>query len=393
MTRIILATGLMMAVPLAPARPQETPLDVFSAAMEALDAEDWRRVAELCDPESLEVFQQQFLASLALRTPPSVEEMMRAQPEMPREVAEYFQAAARTAHERQTHLALEMPGVSSVDELRTLPPAEFFARWLESNTPRATVERAMRDGGRAGMVPTELPAMPRLGWKVLGTVPDEPDLVHVVYRHVPLEAPTARGDVPASSGRPGHAGDGRFAAFERDVRPRLFNLVSTLRRQQDGTWRLIADHSLFALVGFGFGGAVGVGVAFEEPPIIALHLAHTEARAGRHEVQHDGRTLHLAEAIIADDDIVAVTPYRRAGGLVLDVELTDAGAERLRQCTATNIGSMLAVSVGGEIRSAPMIRGRVPEGTSIHVRLEVTDAEAERLTAMIRSAWPADPLR
>ena len=74
------------------------PLALFDAALNALNAEDWRGAAQLCDPVSLRAFKRQLLERFTPDRPPrelTIEDLLRHTPDKPRQVAEYELAQHR----------------------------------------------------------------------------------------------------------------------------------------------------------------------------------------------------------------------------------------------------------------------------------------------------------
>src|SRR2546421_10802375 len=124
------------------------PLVLFDATLNALNAEDWRGAAQLCDPVSLRAFKRHLLEQFAPEKPArelTIEDFLRHTPDKPRQVAEYELAQHRRRVDLRRRLEEELPGVSSVDDLQQLDPAEAFARWLDGRSVRRQVERQIAD--------------------------------------------------------------------------------------------------------------------------------------------------------------------------------------------------------------------------------------------------------
>lgn len=64
------------------------------------------------------------------------------------------------------------------------------------------------------------------------------------------------------------------------------------------------------------------------------------------------------------------------GGTVLDLQLSDEGAQRLAQVTRDNIGKRIAVVVGGMAVNVATIQGEIPGGRLRVSGLTMADAEA-----------------
>jgi preprotein translocase subunit SecD len=90
---------------------------------------------------------------------------------------------------------------------------------------------------------------------------------------------------------------------------------------------------------------------------------------------------------------VEAVKTRLGEGLILDVWLTKAGAERLAQVTGGHIGDSLAVLINSVVVSVPTIQdtlGRNPKlPNSIGVPLEAE--EAGQLAAAVSKTWPPVP--
>lgn len=148
----------------------------------ALEAEDWTAAASLFRRDHVEEWFAQLLqnrpsARDARITP---EQLMKHSPDMPREVAEYQVAQIRQRFAARS-VADELSGVSSWEEAERLDPVEAYGRHLGSRDPRVQHRRA------TAAVPPAL--LDGLDWqpvafryRVLGSVRETDDLVHVVYR-------------------------------------------------------------------------------------------------------------------------------------------------------------------------------------------------------------------
>jgi preprotein translocase subunit SecD len=99
-----------------------------------------------------------------------------------------------------------------------------------------------------------------------------------------------------------------------------------------------------------------------------------------------------SEAAVSNTHIARVEPVKtRIGtGLILQVWLTKAGAQRIADVTAQHIGDSLAVLVNSMVVSVPGIQQAMSPGTErpsdIGVPLEAEDAE--RLARAVSATWP-----
>ena len=223
------------------------PVAVFESALEALNAEEWIRVAEHCDPVSLRAFHREMIDMFAPPRPEyalTAEVIMQHQPDMPREVAEYQVAEHRRAVDPAARLAYELEGITSLDELRASEPLIVFASWLAARSPRAQIRRLI-EKGRAPSVPATGFAQ-KLEWRfydyaVLGSVPDGEDTAQVVFREQSGAAfmaddPGVVNTLPADERQ-----------LMRDVWGRGNARLAFCRRQGDRTWCLVAGHQFMGV--------------------------------------------------------------------------------------------------------------------------------------------------
>jgi hypothetical protein len=237
------------------------PLELFRQAAEALQQEHWGDVARLCDPASLERFRNEQVRMLAPARPLpalTVEQLMRHDPQMPREAAEYQVASARRHTDAATRLEREFPGIEGLEQLRAMEPAELFAVWLQGQSPGHQARMAIRDSRVPETHWQEILATAdrtRESLVALGVVPDGDRVAHVVYRREFHASPdeTDPDDVWIEELSPAEQ------ELARDMAGRDFPQVATCRRQPDGDWRLLAGFDFLQL------GQFMVSVGFEEP--------------------------------------------------------------------------------------------------------------------------------
>lgn len=227
------------------------PESVFNEAAAAVDRGDWEQAASLCDPASLSVFKRELLERVdAKQEAWTVERMLQFQPDLPREVAEYQIAQFNGISDAKRVLEREVPSVASVEQLRDMSPVEVFAAWLEGQSYERQVEGMRRETS----IPPEvlevvLRSRPERTFKILGMIPDGDRIAHVVYR----QECTWPDDSDDSDETPQPAIDvdpeeSSFLADRSQPAPEF----STLRRQGDGSWRMIADHRFLGLGSGGF---------------------------------------------------------------------------------------------------------------------------------------------
>jgi len=159
------------------AAAQSEPEDVVRSFFKAEDDGRWRDAARMLDLRGFERIRQNMLnyslrSSLAPRT---AEDLMRLQPDMPRNVAEYQARKTNEAMRAYDPLEREFARVPTADSLRALSPEEAAARWLEAQGPGWKTRLALRESARS---PTD-------------GCPDLPDSVRAKIM-MESEYPTAR---------------------------------------------------------------------------------------------------------------------------------------------------------------------------------------------------------
>ncbi len=165
------------------------PIELFLAAIDALDREDWLRLASYCDPESLETFKTELVATLSPSPAPdqtklTATEMMKAVPTMPRAVAEYQLARFRERLDPRRRLRDEVPTVPSVDALESMTPLEVFAAWLEGRSHRRQIERNVEQRRMSRSTANDILAegLHRPTFSAIGFVKEGRTAGHVLYR-------------------------------------------------------------------------------------------------------------------------------------------------------------------------------------------------------------------
>ena len=124
------------------------------------------------------------------------------------------------------------------------------------------------------------------------------------------------------------------------------------------------------------GSTVQAAVRFE------VRLAEAQPAAGLREARIVGSNqvvyLHQ-EIIVANDDILQSRLVQGDGPLHfgVGVEFNAAGAEKMRQATASHIGGLVAILIDGDVVAAPVLRG--PIRASAVISGDYTKAEAERI--------------
>src|SRR4051812_21669477 len=109
--------------------PIKDPVQLFQTVVARMNAEDWNGAAGLCDPVSLAWFRRTMLEQYSRNDRPvtiTVEQFMKMEPDMPREVAEYNVKRAQKTVNQDNRLQNDFPNVASVAALRALEPVDFF---------------------------------------------------------------------------------------------------------------------------------------------------------------------------------------------------------------------------------------------------------------------------
>lgn len=127
---------------------QQKPEDVVRAFFKAEDENRWLDAARMLDLKSFERIRSDFIQGVRHRSDyagPTVESMMRMDPDMPRSVAEYQVAQWQKQMQDYDLLGQDFARVPSVDALGALSTEEAAARWLEAKGPEWQTERSWRD--------------------------------------------------------------------------------------------------------------------------------------------------------------------------------------------------------------------------------------------------------
>jgi len=147
-------------------------------------------------------------------------------------------------------------------------------------------------------------------------------------------------------------------------------------------------HVCLAALTIAIPASVSVAIANEAPAKAKLEfrIAKSEKTDGYEEAKVGDQTIWLARrAAITDADVESakVVPIEKDGVTrhQIEVALTVAGGEKMKQITGNNEGSMLAIVVDGKVLSAPIIKARI--GDRAVITANFTKAEAENLAKRI----------
>lgn len=232
------------------------PLELFVAAVNRLNDEDWTAVTALCDPVSLSSFKRSLVDNLAPPSPQSQKltatELMKAVPNMPRAVAEYQVTRFRESLDPKHRMREQVPSIKSREALEALDAPSVFAAWLEGKSMRRQIERDLEFKRMSRAMANEILAqgIKPFNFQPLGFLPDGNRIVHIVYRR----NQAARGPFPPTD----ELRDAGCTLLEmelmRDAWGREHPLTVMARKQSDDGWLLVADADflLVSEIGQGF---------------------------------------------------------------------------------------------------------------------------------------------
>lgn len=242
------------------------PLDMFRTAAARLDADDFLGTAQCCDPVSLRSFKRGIESRFSVQQPVrkmTVKDFMSGDPDMPVEVAEYNLKQFERAQSTRGKISDELPGFSSIDELRAAPAEVVFAEYLDGRS----MVRQLRNASAKQLIRSsdaELADMLnafRHRLKPIAHIEAGPTIGHILFRQ--------EFAIPAPGNDPWAAKEAaRVAALPRDEQAFLAELrdfqapsIALCRRQAEGGWLLIAGYEFLAT-------AVGVvmGMSGEDDP-------------------------------------------------------------------------------------------------------------------------------
>ena len=200
-----------------------TPQATATAFLDAVGAERWLDAARLLDLGAFEGYRQMQLRhyqSLRETRAITVEDLLRAKPDMPRAAAEYqVKEMNQFSFDRGRAIASEFARVTSVDSLGALSTAEAAARWLEASDERHAVRELARRRGCPVPGPGELKIAQRY---VVASAVGRDSVAYVVLRE--------RGEM---------------------TRAEMFGSVPTLVRmiRVEGAWRIVPERGMARTVG------------------------------------------------------------------------------------------------------------------------------------------------
>jgi hypothetical protein len=199
--RTIPLVGLMLllapAVSASRAQPGTTagtPAAVVDSFFRATEQQRWRDAARLMDLDAFGELRDQ--AVHFMRRPQNVhhltpEELMKHDPKMPRDVAEYEAARSNEAMALYGGVSHEYASVPNADSLAVLPVEEAAARWLQARDPRYQMRRSLEEVRRRCDLPDSLVSRvlsqaPTTTAEVIGTVLED-STAYVLYAEKPVQ--------------------------------------------------------------------------------------------------------------------------------------------------------------------------------------------------------------
>lgn len=160
------------------------PRDVASRFLDAIAAERWTEAAQMLDLDAFREYVQHFTSrsdrSSTTRPIPTVEDLRRQDPSMPREVAEWHVRQMREAQSRMGDpTEYEFAGVRSIAALRRLPIEEAAARWLEARSPQYSLRRQLEEMRCPVPDARDLPVPER---RLLGVITESDTVSYALHR-------------------------------------------------------------------------------------------------------------------------------------------------------------------------------------------------------------------
>jgi hypothetical protein len=122
------------------------PALVADSFFRATASERWHDAVHFLDLDALVQLRDEQVRSYRrrrARVPMTVDDLLKYDPNMPREVAEYQVKQVNEGANDTDFLPYEFARVASIDSLAALPPVEVAARWLEARGMRWQMHRSL----------------------------------------------------------------------------------------------------------------------------------------------------------------------------------------------------------------------------------------------------------
>jgi SecD-like export protein len=113
---------------------------------------------------------------------------------------------------------------------------------------------------------------------------------------------------------------------------------------------------------------------------VRLAEDHQTAALREARVSDSDRVVYLHEEVIVTNGDIAesrVVNGNDSSHFGVGVEFNEAGAQKMRQATASHVGRPMAILIDGVVVMAPVLRARI--STSAVISGDLTQAEAERI--------------
>ena len=182
----------------------------------------------------------------------------------------------------------------------------------------------------------------------------------------------------------------RFEAERARLRQAIVAAASDVTSPSSARFRLPAALMaaiiliVLIVVGFVAGGARiwWQGAATLQAAIrFEVRLAEDQPGPGLREAQIAGsdRVVYVHQEIVVTNDDIARSNVVQDGPsrYGVGVEFNAAGAQKMRQATASHVGRPVAILIDGDVVTAPVLRA--PISTSAVISGDYTQAEAERI--------------
>lgn len=137
------------------------------------------------------------------------------------------------------------------------------------------------------------------------------------------------------------------------------------------------------------------------PPALQMRWVAASASAETEELELRGASqekLHVEKAVQLDAShvrlvgVVGSEASDQPGSLRIALTLTQEGAARFAQITRDGKGRRLAILLGGQLWTAPLIREEITGGT-LEISGNFTEGEAKALADAIRASIPSQPIK
>jgi preprotein translocase subunit SecD len=112
----------------------------------------------------------------------------------------------------------------------------------------------------------------------------------------------------------------------------------------------------------------------------------TEPRPGFERFTLNDEVVYLdPQPVLTDQHVASLEPTVRDDGLLLELNLTEAGKARFSDYTRQNTGTRLALVLDSEVRSAPVIASEIQ--SPLQIKLTLNPSARDELAAQIRARW------